>query len=631
MIIKVKKILIYGLKQEMEEFFTKTQAEAIIEIIHKAQKITEMPSSIQDILSAIKIIKHLPVKNEPFKEHYFDPKMAAKEIMEIKNSLDALALQKKELEDEVTKVSFFGHFSNTDLQYVEKEGKRIFQFFSLPSSLKDRTQVPQELVYLGTEYDLDYYVSIDRKRKNYPKMYEIFLDRPLKAILQHIKIIQEQILTLENELKNYQDYLPSLQKELIHELNLFHKAKAENQAIHPLENDLFMIEAWLPLSKEKEFKELIRPLMVEYTEVIPDREEKIPTFLKNEGLPQIGEDLIKIYDVPSSHDKDPSSWVLFFFALFYGMIIDDAGYGLIYLLIGAFLHYKIKKTTPAFLRIKKLIFLLGISCSFVGILQGEFFGLEVSPKSSYYSYAVLNKLVLKKADYHLSRKDDTYAYWLKSYPQIQNAKDGKSLLLLGEKNEKYEVAKKFRDAVDMELALLVGIIHLCCSMLRDIKNRLSNLGWILFLIGGYLYFPFFLHATSITHFIFHATPFIGTIGFYMMCGGIGLAVTLAVLVHRWLGLEEITKVIQVFSDSLSYLRLYALALAGSIIASVINEMAGQFPLYGAIFLLLIGHGINFVIGIMGGVIHGLRLNFIEWYHYSFIGDGKILNPLKLLK
>jgi len=47
--------------------------------------------------------------------------------------------------------------------------------------------------------------------------------------------------------------------------------------------------------------------------------------------------------------------------------------------------------------------------------------------------------------------------------------------------------------------------------------------------------------------------------------------------------------------------------------------------------LILGHGLNLILGVMGGIIHGLRLNFIEWYHHSFEGDGKLFNPLRLFK
>jgi V/A-type H+-transporting ATPase subunit I len=89
--------------------------------------------------------------------------------------------------------------------------------------------------------------------------------------------------------------------------------------------------------------------------------------------------------------------------------------------------------------------------------------------------------------------------------------------------------------------------------------------------------------------------------------------------------------IQVFADVLSYLRLYALALAGMIMATTFNDMGMTVGLLGGFIVILAGHAVNILLGIMAGVIHGLRLNFIEWYHFSFDGGGRLFKPLKLLK
>jgi V/A-type H+-transporting ATPase subunit I len=114
----------------------------------------------------------------------------------------------------------------------------------------------------------------------------------------------------------------------------------------------------------------------------------------------------------------------------------------------------------------------------------------------------------------------------------------------------------------------------------------------------------------------------------MMGTGLGLALGLSLIQNRIMGLLEIINIIQIFSDVLSYLRLYALGLAGAIIGVIVNEAAAKIPLFFGALILLFGHGLNMVLAVMGGVIHGLRLNFIEWYHYSFVGGGKLFSPLK---
>ena len=123
-------------------------------------------------------------------------------------------------------------------------------------------------------------------------------------------------------------------------------------------------------------------------------------------------------------------------------------------------------------------------------------------------------------------------------------------------------------------------------------------------------------------------PFLGSALLY---GGIGLAFLIAIYKERFAGLLELANVIQVFADILSYLRLYALALAGMIMADTFNQIGMEFAPWIGWFIILLGHSVNLVLGVMGGVIHGLRLNFLEWYHYSFTGGGKAFNPLRLLQ
>jgi len=102
------------------------------------------------------------------------------------------------------------------------------------------------------------------------------------------------------------------------------------------------------------------------------------------------------------------------------------------------------------------------------------------------------------------------------------------------------------------------------------------------------------------------------------------------------GLNGLLGAVQVFSDVLSYLRLFALGIATVYMSQTFNSLAegisGSVPVLGyvlAVLVLLAGHLVNFLLGIMGGVIHGLRLNFLEWYRWCFEGDGLPFKPFRL--
>jgi V/A-type H+-transporting ATPase subunit I len=174
------------------------------------------------------------------------------------------------------------------------------------------------------------------------------------------------------------------------------------------------------------------------------------------------------------------------------------------------------------------------------------------------------------------------------------------------------------------------MIHIALSFARYLPRNYSHIGWIAVLFGAYLYFPNYLKATSLLYYVFGIPPQVGaTEGLYLMLGGLTAAVAIGIITSGIAGLLELVNVIQVFADVMSYLRLYALGLAGTIVSQTINEISASVPFVVAVVLLVIAHAVNMALGIIGGVIHGLRLNFLEWYHYSFEGGGKLFRPLKL--
>ena len=105
----------------------------------------------------------------------------------------------------------------------------------------------------------------------------------------------------------------------------------------------------------------------------------------------------------------------------------------------------------------------------------------------------------------------------------------------------------------------------------------------------------------------------------------------ALIQRGWKGLNEIANLVTVFADVLSYLRLYALSLAGAIMAETFNTEGAGLGLFIGFIIILIGHSVNIGLSFMGGVIHGLRLNFLEWYHFCFYGGGRLFKPLSKLR
>src|SRR5207302_2002344 len=114
------------------------------------------------------------------------------------------------------------------------------------------------------------------------------------------------------ELTRYNSLLHS---SFIHELNKVHFQFATHAANTSLDNNLFIIEGWVPDTKRDELTALLASLDIYAEEVAIENKDSIPTYLENKGAAKVGEDVIHIFDVPSITDKDPSVWVLTAFSL----------------------------------------------------------------------------------------------------------------------------------------------------------------------------------------------------------------------------------------------------------------------------------------------------------------------------
>jgi V/A-type H+-transporting ATPase subunit I len=637
MIVQLHKILIYGQKQELDRFFELAQRAGFLEFIGLSHKKSlELPDDAKTLLSAIKIAKKHEIHPLEAPKSPTEPVALAQKLVQLNHAQEKLFEERRFLSTELARIAPFGRFSKEDIQRIEQEGKRVFQFFCMKSSHARATHLPPEVIFVGTEFDLDYFVSINRERAHYPKMIEILVDEPASVISERLLALAEEMGRIEADIRHFSNTLPTLISGLTDYLNQFHLELAKHDSVEPLGETLFAIEAWVPETRMKAMMALLSGLHVLFEEIAIESHDRVPTCMENKGLGKVGEDLVHIYDTPAPSDRDPSKWVLASFSIFFAMIVADAGYGLIYLLLGLYVKWKFPSLKGAGRRFIKLVVLVSLCCIVWGIFTASFFGLEIGPNNPFRKTSVLHILAAKKAEYHLEKKDDVYEMYVKEFPKVVDAKNGHDFLVNAtvtrEGKEQFEALDAFYDNILMELSLLIGVVHLSLSLCRYLTRNWAGLGWIVFMIGGVLYFPKILNATSMLNFTGLISKEVAYAwGIQMVYGGIGLAFVAALIQKKWMAFHELTNVIQVFADVLSYIRLYALGLAGAMVAKTFNEMGMNAGLFGGALIILAGHINNLGLSVMGGVIHGLRLNFLEWYHYSFDGGGRLFNPLKLKK
>ena len=190
-------------------------------------------------------------------------------------------------------------------------------------------------------------------------------------------------------------------------------------------------------------------------------------------------------------------------------------------------------------------------------------------------------------------------------------------------------------SVMMQLSILLGVFHLVVAnaitawhFRRSIRAAVP-IAWIFIFLGAAALWQATSHGEKLA--------FLEPVGMAIMVLGLGGVMlfksTEGPLWKRLLkGLSGLTGLSNAFGDALSYLRLFALGLASASLAGTFNAMAGQvkeaLPGIGILFALLIallGHSLNFILALSSGFIHGLRLNFIEFFRWSISEEGQLFN------
>lgn len=636
-IVRVKKYLFIGVQEDLDTFFNRAQAKGFIEFIsQKGRRALDYPDRVDKLIRAIKILRKEPVVKVAELTKDLDAAKLAHTVVENAIHLEKLEEQKRILEGEISRIHPLGDFDLTELRHLELETGRHIQFFCVKKAKLKKMELDEALIHVGSEYDMDYFMTVSHQVESFQGMVEVHFEKSLSMLEEELRGVREKMKSCHKELKEDAAYIDFLKEHLILALNDYHLESAVSEITNHMNDQLFAIEGWIPENRLHGLFPLLEGLGIHAEEVAVEEDDRIPTYMENKNYGKVGEDLVHIYDTPATNDKDPSSWVFWAFAIFFALIISDAGYGGIFLSLALFLQWKFKHVQASGKRFLRLFTMLSAFCIGWGVITGSYFGLEISPENPINKINFIHGLAVKKADYHLKYKDETYEEVVKDFPQVLGVQDGKELLFkateVKHEHKKYIVSDEFRDSIFMEIALIAGVIHISLSLLRRLRTHPTGIGWVFAMVGAYMFFPKVLNATSVVHFFFlipKATSY--AVGQQLFWGGMGLAIVIALIQSKWKGFIELTKIIELFADVLSYLRLYALGLAAMILAGTFNDMGTSLGFAAGFFVILVGHAINITVGIMGGTIHGLRLNFIEWYHHSFEGGGKLFNPLKLIK
>ena len=363
---------------------------------------------------------------------------------------------------------------------------------------------------------------------------------------------------------------------------LLRREEAKSRLIET--DKVFLLEGWLPADRCTALEKALEPFTcaVETREPAEDEYPQVPVQLRNNKLTRPLNMVTEMYSLPAYGTLDPTTLMAPFFILFYGIMMADMGYGLLMMIASVIIgkKYRPKGTSG---ELFSLLGLCGLSTFIVGALTGGFFGdfltqlvAIVSPGTVFALPKLFDPL------------DDLTMILIGSMALgVVQIITGMAISLI-EKCKR----KKFLDAFFEEITWWIVFLGIALAVLKK-GTAVLYLGCALVLLG----------------------PIVQGKGWGKLTGVFG-----SIYNH----------VTGYFGDILSYTRLMALMLAGSVIAQVFNMLAAM-PGNVVAFLIIsmLGNAMNFGLNLLGCYVHDLRLQCLEFFNKFYVDGGKPFRPMTL--
>lgn len=644
MIVPMKKVSLVILSKEKESALKTLRASGLVHLQNvegKGERLSELKNVSAKLRAAQAILAELKVPPKNLKV----VSASNEEAAQCAEKIVSLAERKKALLDkiaqsaaELERLSPWGTVNPSDLAFLSQKGIHL-SLYEIPSDKYNLLGEDVKTLLVNSSKTTKRFLLIseteaekgERPAGLVPEAYQVVLpEKSSDEIAAEIDSAKGEISKIEAELlesANYTKSLSDYEKSLESEIEFESVRSGMEQEAEEKNTSLSWISGFVPVDSLSALKETAAQSGWALLCEDPSEDDTVPTKLKNNKLVSLIYPLTDFLDVtPGYREFDISALFLLFFCVFFSMIFADAGYGALIAFVGLILAGKSKKGQKS---LAALVTLLGACTMVWGVLTCSYFGVDASllPEQLVNMSCVLfsqPKLVL----------------------QGMGADAAKSL------------ADKNQQIFCFTLALIqLSIAHITCCVSNARQKNLKAVGdfgallqlWGTFYVvlsmvvadGVNYTFPFMDNGQSVNLFGFEAPHYFPTAALGVLAFGFLLnfifsnyegSVGKSILESFKNIISVLLGIVNVFSDIVSYIRLWAVALAGAAISNTVNEMAG--PMIGklsmiivVVVLLCFGHGLNMILNLLSVIVHGVRLNTLEFsQHLGMTWSGTKYKP-----
>ena len=587
MITQMKKYTFLVFHREYEAFLEQLREVGVVHVTEKAAGVAE-DAHLQELLAKADNARKLIAQGAP------------DQLLQEKAALESrIAATQKE----VNKMAIWGDFSAERIAQL-KEAGYILRYFTCPKKLFQEEWGILVAEQGATVYFVQVTSSGDEakgERIEAGICQEQYLNEKSAADLQKDVEGLNGLLVAQNARIELwaKENIPALENELNELQQQIDWKRVTLNTASEADGSLKVLEGFCPIDQVAALDAMLQKQEVYYQAEDPTAEDNTPIKLRNNKFTQLFESLTGMYGWPNYGEFDPTPILAPFFFLFFAMCMGDCGYGILLIIIGLLIAKK-KLNIAMFEGLGPIITVLGVGTTVVGFFLGTFMGIDLY-NAEWMPQALKNVMI----------KGNVMGY-----------------------------------DIQMVLAICIGVFHICLAMVVKaicytkqfgFKENIATWGWLLLVVGGLI--VAILGLTILPENVFKwALIAVGTVS------------ALAIYIFNTPGRNPLINIgaglwdtynmaTGILGDVLSYIRLYALGLAGGMLGAAFNNL-GLMVMGGTtegatwqwlpfVVILVLGHVLNLAMSALGAFVHPLRLSFVEYFkNAGYEGKGTLYQPFK---
>ena len=580
MITQMKKYTFLVFHREYEAFLEQLRDAGVVHVTEKAAG-TADDAHLQELLVNAEQTRKLIAQGAP------DQLLTEKTNLEQR----IMATQK-----EADKMAVWGDFSTERIEQLKAAGYTL-RYFTCPKKNFDE----QFGIIVAEQGSTVYFVQVNNDGEAPEGCQEQYLSQKSAAdLLKDVEGLNGLLVAQNARIELWaKENIPALETKLVEIKQQIDWQRVTLNTDSEADGSLKILEGFCPADQAPALNQLLDKQEVYYQEEDPHVEDNTPIKLRNNKFTKLFESLTGMYGWPNYNEYDPTPILAPFFLLFFALCMGDCGYGIMLIIFGLLVAKK-KLNIAMFEGLGPIITVLGVGTTVVGFFLGTFMGFDL--------YAV---------------------EWI---PQVL-----KNVMIKGS----VSVAGMTYD-LQMVLALGIGVFHICLAMVvkaicstqqLGFKENIANWAWTLLIVGGLI--VTILGMTVLPQEVFKwaiiTVAIVSALGIYVF-NTPGRNPLINIGSGLW---DTYNMATGILGDVLSYIRLYALGLAGGKLGEAFNTL-GEMVLGDSIvswvpFVLIfaIGHILNLAMSALGAFVHPLRLTFVEYFkNAGYEGKGTLYQPFK---